>query len=161
MSQLVVFEINHHQLALKVQNVVEIIRAVAVTLIPETRLPFVGVINYRGQILPVLQVAALLNLVSDLPEVNSQMIVVNDSASSRSLCLAVDQVIGFTHADQLLPLAQVGKLTAQAGLTPELAGVGSALLPVLSLAALLEQFDSSLQITELLQQPEQLTFSEN
>lgn len=124
------------------QNVLEIIQAVAVTKLVDSSAPFVGVINYRGATLSV----ARLNPGSQ-PGLLEHMMLVR-KGKLEPICLVVDRVLNFTTADQILTLAEVNKAGFQnLSLNSELARVGSELIPLLNIEALVSQMEQ-LQVQE-------------
>lgn len=135
MFHLIIFEVGSRQLAIKAENVIEIIRAVEVTAIPHAELPFVGVINYRGQVVPVVRVSYLLGLNPALPSLNEHMIIVSRDEPAQ-LCLVVDQVVAFAATNQIQPLADFDNYSALTRLRPTLAKLDTALVPVLTLETL-------------------------
>ncbi|NWJ95246.1 MAG: chemotaxis protein CheW [Chloroflexi bacterium] len=137
MQHLIVFEVGSQQLALKAEIVVEIIRAVEVTLLPDLELPFMGVINYRGSVVSVIRVGSLLGFKVVAPTVNEQMIIVGDSAGSSQICLLVDQVVAFAVADEIQSLAELGSAGIQTRFTTELAKLNTSLLPIFAVDSLL------------------------
>jgi chemotaxis signal transduction protein len=140
MQHLILFEIGSRQLALKAEIVVEIIRAVEVTLLPELEPPFIGVINYRTNVVPVVRVGYLLGFNAVAPTVNEQMIIVGNTAGSNQVCLLVDQVVAFTTADEIQPLTELGSAILQTRFTSELAKINTCLLPILAVDSLFAAF---------------------
>lgn len=68
-QQLVVFQLNDQQYALPIQDTQEIIRMTSVTRVPNTRYYMEGIINLRGNIVPVINLSKRLDLpVSDYGE---------------------------------------------------------------------------------------------
>lgn len=61
-GQLVIFQLNDQQYALPIHQVQEIVKMTAITRVPNTR-PYVeGIINLRGNIIPVINMNRRLNL---------------------------------------------------------------------------------------------------
>jgi len=61
-GQLVIFQLNDQQYALPIHQIQEIVKMTAITRVPNTR-PYVeGIINLRGNIIPVINMNRRLNL---------------------------------------------------------------------------------------------------
>jgi len=134
MLDLIIFEVEKRSLSVLAAEVIEIVRVVAVTELAGCEAPFVGVINYRGTVVPV----ARLNPDTS-PRPSDHMLIMGQD-SYASMCLVVDRVLAFTTADEVLALTDVNKGGFQSlKLTPELARVGNTLVPLLKLEVLLAQ----------------------
>jgi chemotaxis signal transduction protein len=157
MQQLIVFEVGQHQFAFKASAVVEIIRAVEVTALPRPNPPFIGVINYRGTVVPVVRMSDLFGLNSRVTQINEQMIIASDSTLPL-VCLIVDQVIAFASAELLQPASEAGQIQPQRTITAELARLETRLVPIINLPTLLSGTHSVIRTDTL---PEASQFNEN
>ncbi|HEX2909283.1 MAG TPA: chemotaxis protein CheW [Chloroflexia bacterium] len=137
-QQLVIFEMSSKQMALKASVVMEIVRAVEFTSLPELPTPLMGVVNYRGKLVPVAQMSRLLNLEESLPLVNQHFIIVG-SEDQPKVCLLVDKVTAFISPDEIQTIGHQESGNCSITLTPELARVGSSVIPVLAIEGLLNE----------------------
>ena len=97
LQSLVLFRINDQRFALPLKSVERIIRAAAVTSVPETP-PFVlGLINVNGQLVPVISLRRCLGLADHeiLPE--DQFVLAR--TSKMTMALVVDEVQGLSELD--------------------------------------------------------------
>jgi chemotaxis signal transduction protein len=114
MLDLIIFEVDKRSLSVLAAEVIEIVRVVAVTELAGCEAPFVGVINYRGTVVPV----ARLNPDTS-PRPSDHMLIMGKDGDA-SICLVVDRVLAFTTADEILALVEVNKGGFQSlKLTPE------------------------------------------
>ena len=89
--QVVVFKTNEEEFALEILQVKEIVRMTLITPVPKTP-PFIeGIINLRGQILTVIDLAKRLNL-ETLPRTDKSRIIVV-ALDDFSIGLIVDEVV--------------------------------------------------------------------
>jgi len=90
-QQLVVFQLNDQQYALPIQDTQEIIRMTSVTRVPNTRYYVEGIINLRGNIVPVINLSKRLDLpTSDYGE-TTRIIVVE--SGGQKVGMIVDNVL--------------------------------------------------------------------
>jgi len=136
MLSLILFEVGSQNLAIKAEFITEIIRAVTVTPLPELPLPYSGIINYRGRVVPVVRLGDLPGFKSYGSALTEYMIII-DSGSPTGICLVVDQVKAFKTVEALQPLTDLESLGYQSRLTPEIVKLETGLVPVLEVAALL------------------------
>ena len=110
--QLLAFELSARQLALPVELLETIVWAVAITPLPQAP-PFVeGVINLRGQVVPVIDLRRRFGLAPVPVSLDQRFVVVR--TSRRPLALRVDHVhslvsvspAAIESADRLLPGAK-------------------------------------------------------
>lgn len=88
----VVFSLDGRELAVRGEDVVEVIRMVAITPIPEADPWLRGVINIRGRIAPVIDLRSRLSLSSREPGLDTPIVVVDVGA--RRVGLLVDAMVG-------------------------------------------------------------------
>ena len=87
---MVVFELDGREFALPLREVVEILRMVAITPVPEVPRWVVGVINLRGRVIPVIDLRRRLGIEPAEPGLNTPILVVEQGA--RKLGLIADAV---------------------------------------------------------------------
>ncbi|MEM4576410.1 MAG: chemotaxis protein CheW [Candidatus Nezhaarchaeales archaeon] len=109
--RVVTFKLGNEQYGISVQNVREIIKAKSYTKIPNAPPYFEGVINLRGQILPVINLKKLLkgdtsstnfseNNRDDKSRDPQQARIIIAELDEESFGLLVDQVIGVMQIDK-------------------------------------------------------------
>lgn len=95
--------------ALSLSVVERIIRAVAVTPLPQAHAPILGVVNVQGRVIPVASMRSLCGLPEREIGINDQFIIANTARCT--MALVVDSVIGVISrgeydviaANQVLP----------------------------------------------------------
>jgi purine-binding chemotaxis protein CheW len=92
LHQWVVFRVVSREYALRLEHVVEVLRMVALTPIPEAPAWLSGLINLRGHVIPVIDVRARLGLSPQTPGLNTPIVVVKTD-DSREVGLIVDEVV--------------------------------------------------------------------
>ena len=70
------FRLLKEDFAFPIQDVREVVQMTAVTPVPQAPSAIVGMVDARGEIVPVVNLRALLGLSSAPPEVNARLIVV-------------------------------------------------------------------------------------
>lgn len=88
----VVFKLNESRFALPLGIVERVERAVAVTLLPQAPAIVMGIINYKGAVLPVIDIRARFRLPVRPVELSDQFIILN--TLKRRISLIVEDVIG-------------------------------------------------------------------
>ena len=91
LTQLVVFQLYEHEYALPAGRVVEVLRMVALTPVPEAPPWLPGVLNLRGVVIPVVDLRARLGMPAAAYALNTPIIVVN--GCNRRLGLIADAMI--------------------------------------------------------------------
>lgn len=91
LTQLVVFQLHEHEYALPAGRVVEVLRMVALTPVPEAPPWLPGVLNLRGVVIPVVDLRARLGMPAAAYSLNTPIIVVN--GCNRRLGLIADAMI--------------------------------------------------------------------
>lgn len=89
-DQVVVFELDGQRYALRLHEVERVIRAVAVTPVPETSSFILGLINLAGRLLPVVSLRCGLGLPDRPVRPDDQFVITR--TSRLTLALVVDQV---------------------------------------------------------------------
>jgi purine-binding chemotaxis protein CheW len=89
--QVVVFELGHEEYAVPIEQVREVVKVPKITLVPNGQAFVVGVMNLRGQIVPVIDLEKLFELPAT-SQATAQHIVVSEDASHILFGVQVDQV---------------------------------------------------------------------
>jgi len=92
-----VFELGDKAFALPLEAVRRVVHAVYVTLLPKTPEIVCGIINYKGEILPVIDISKRFLLSTREIEPDRHFIIVN--AKNKSYCLLGDDLIGVTQIE--------------------------------------------------------------
>jgi len=90
-ATLVVFSLDDAEYALPLRKIVEGLRMVAITPIPELPDSVHGVINLRGRVIPILNLRRRLGLTSIPIDIHNPILVADDNG--RLVGLVVDEVI--------------------------------------------------------------------
>ena len=129
-TQLVTFRLDDQEYALPIANVVQVVRIVAITPMPEVSKIVKGVINVRGKVIPVIDVRRRFNLPAKSHDLNTQLLIAQ--MDSRMMALIVDVVSEVLTmpagnieppseiAPQMERLSAVGKLGDRLLLMPDL-----------------------------------------
>lgn len=107
--QLVVFKIGNEEFAVEINQVREIVRVVPITVVPRAPSFIEGVVNLRGQILAVIDLAKKLELTVSERSDKSRIVVVEIEDNTAGMI--VDEVTEVLR----IPVANIDK-------TPELIG---------------------------------------
>jgi purine-binding chemotaxis protein CheW len=91
MATLIVFSLDDAEYALNVEKIVEGLRMVAITPIPESPDSVCGVINLRGRVIPILDLRRRLGLTPRPFDLRSPILVADDQ--DRFVGLVVDEVV--------------------------------------------------------------------
>ena len=89
-KQVVTFCLDEQEYALDVANVVEVVRMVAITKSSQAAGAFVGMINLRGLVIPVLNLRQCLGLPDKAISLDDQLLIVQ--VGERNAALIVDSV---------------------------------------------------------------------
>ncbi|MFZ5632905.1 MAG: chemotaxis protein CheW [Bacillota bacterium] len=107
-EQLVIFQLNDQQYALPIQETQEIIRMSNITRVPNTRHYVEGIINLRGNIVPVINLNKRLNLpVSEYNE-DTRIIVVEHEGQKVGMIVDIVLEVGRFSNDEIEPPAVAG-----------------------------------------------------
>jgi purine-binding chemotaxis protein CheW len=99
-EQVVVLHVKSGEYAVPIQRVQEIVRVPAITRVPRTAGDVEGVINLRGHVLPVVDLAARLGLGSAVRDKQSRVVVVQRATDSVGLLVdGVSEVLRLTSED--------------------------------------------------------------
>lgn len=91
-AQLLVFGLDERRYALRLDTVERVVRAVAVTPLPDAPEIVLGIINVQGRIIPVIDMRRCFHLPEREIWTSDQFIV--SSTASRTFALAADTVLG-------------------------------------------------------------------
>lgn len=92
MKHFIVFNLEDKQFALPLDPVDRVVRAVEITVLPEVPTIVRGIINYKGTVLPVIDIRSRFHLPGREIRLNDQFIIVR--TAKRSIALLVDTVTG-------------------------------------------------------------------
>jgi purine-binding chemotaxis protein CheW len=98
MAEMLVFEVAGQAYALPTADVRELVRAVAITPLPDAPGAIEGIVNVRGRVLPVLDIRARLRLPAKPLELSDHFIVA--AAGSRGVILRVDRASHIALVDE-------------------------------------------------------------
>jgi purine-binding chemotaxis protein CheW len=96
--EVLVFEVGDQRYGLPTADVRELVRAVAITPLPDAPAVIEGVVNVRGRVLPVLDVRARFRLPAKPLDPSDHFIVA--SAGPRGVILRVDRATHLTLVDE-------------------------------------------------------------
>jgi purine-binding chemotaxis protein CheW len=96
--EIVLFSLDEPRYAVAASHVIRVVRAVEVTPLPKAPDTIMGVINFHGEILPVIDIRRLFRLPSRDIRLEDQFIIVR--TSHRRAVIVVDSVIGVHLLDQ-------------------------------------------------------------
>jgi len=107
-GQLVIFQLNDQQYALPIHQIQEIVKMTAITRVPNTRSYVEGIINLRGNIIPVINLNRRLNLPVSSYDDATRIIVVE--LKGQKVGIIVDNVteVGRYAENEVEPPAVVG-----------------------------------------------------
>ena len=94
-AEVVIFDLEDQRYAIPTATVVEIVRAVTVTRLPKAPLIVMGVIDFRGTIIPVLNIRERFLRSSKEVELQDHFIIA--WAGDRMAALQVDRAVAFTR----------------------------------------------------------------
>lgn len=95
--EVLVFEVGGQRYGLPIVDVRELVRAVAITPLPDAPVVIEGVVNVRGRVLPVLDVRARFRLPAKPLDPSDHFIVA--SAGPRGVILRVDRATHLAFVD--------------------------------------------------------------
>jgi purine-binding chemotaxis protein CheW len=96
MRTLVVFSLDERQIALAVDTVERVVRVVEITPLPKAPAIVVGVTNFQGRIIPVLNIRSRFQLPQRALQLSDHLIIA--TAGERVVALLVDNVTGVVEA---------------------------------------------------------------
>jgi len=138
-QMLVLFRLEGQRYALRLDAVDRVIRAVAVTPVPETLGFVLGLVNLAGQLLPVISLRACLGMPDRPIRPEDQFVVA--STSRLTLALVVDEVEGLSWVDAALTVAAENALPGDKSRIDRLAKIDGDIIPVYDLEHLFSHED--------------------
>jgi purine-binding chemotaxis protein CheW len=135
-KQILVLEMAGAEYGFPADTVKEIVRLVEITPVPESPGFLKGVIDYRGDIAVVIDLAARLNLGEAASGLSTQIIIVN--VSDHLVGLVVDQVLDIISVDKTEILAARDELPLSEDLVTGAYEDGERLLVLLDLTKILD-----------------------
>ncbi len=117
LSHVLVFKADSREYALPVRDVVEVVRMVVITPLPEAPSWVDGVLNFRGRVIPVLNLRARLGIPRREPDLSTPIVITE--AKSGLFGLVADELV------EVLPLStdQVDTPTAENAATQAVASM--------------------------------------
>lgn len=111
-NQIVIFTLDEPRCALYLSAVERVVRVVEITLLPKAPEIVMGIINFQGRVIPVIDVRKRFRLPAREMHLDDQFIIAR--ASRRTVALAVDSVSGaheledggIESVEQSLPFAE-------------------------------------------------------
>lgn len=97
-DRLVVFALGDQRYGLPLSAVERIVRAVAVTFLPQAPDIVLGVVNVQGQVIPVINLRRRFRLAEHEIALSDQMVIAH--TARRPVALVVDAVIGVLEYDE-------------------------------------------------------------
>ena len=97
MDQIVTFSLDHRLYALPLNSVVRVIHALYISSLPKAPAIICGIINVKGQIIPVVDIRVRFGLVSREIDRDDQLIIAN--TGKRTIALVVDEVNEILEVD--------------------------------------------------------------
>lgn len=136
--QIIIFKLSDEEFGVDINEVREIIRVEQITKIPNTASYIKGVINLRGGIIVVLDLAMKLNLPAKKSDKNSRIIIIE--INNNTVGMIVDYATEVIRIDtsQIEPAPAIIKQKIDAEYIEGVGVLGERLLILLDLAKLLE-----------------------
>ncbi len=99
-NQFVVFKVGIEEYAIPILKVNEIIRlkGITITEVPNTQKYVLGIINLRGEVIPIIDLRMKFNMPQKEMDDNNRIIIVN--IEDKSIGLMVDSVSEVVHIEQ-------------------------------------------------------------
>lgn len=94
---ILVFALEEPRFALLLSTVERVIQAVEITQLPQKQPFILGVINFHGQVIPVLDIRSCFGMLAHEIQLNDQFILAH--TSNRLIALVADTVIGVLEID--------------------------------------------------------------
>jgi purine-binding chemotaxis protein CheW len=116
-AQWLVFRLQGHDYALSIGEVIEVLRMVALTPMPESPAWLAGVVNLRGRIIPVIDLRRRLGLPSEAPGLSTPIIVTQTGGRPVGLIAdSVSEVLALSADTMEQPDALTGNSRAVAAM---------------------------------------------
>jgi purine-binding chemotaxis protein CheW len=138
-QMLVLLRLEGQRYALRLEAVDRVIRAVAVTPVPETMGFVLGLVNLAGQLLPVISLRACLGMPDRPIRPEDQFVIAG--TSRLTLALVVDEVEGLSWIDGALTVAVENALPGEKSRIDRLAKIDGDIIPIYDLEHLFSHED--------------------
>jgi purine-binding chemotaxis protein CheW len=132
-AQLLIFKLNDQEYALPIADVVQVVRIVAITPMPEAPDIVRGVINLRGKVIPVIDTRRRFGLPARSYDLNTQLLIAQSDGHMMALIVdVVSEVLTMPSSNieppsaigpQMEDLSAVGKLGDRLLLIPDLSKI--------------------------------------
>lgn len=131
--QFVIFRLDTREYAIPIEQTIEVLRMVALTPLPEAPAWLPGMMNLRGQVIPVIDVRVRLGLRAQAPSLNTAIIVA--CVGEQIVGLIVDDIV---EIRPFLPAALMspGTLLGAAQAVAQVAQIGARLIIILNMSIL-------------------------
>ena len=117
--RILLFTIDDQRYGVPAETIVEIVRAVAITLLPSAPAVIEGLIDLRGSVVPVFDLRRRFRLPARELSPNDQFVIVR--AGTRTAALHVDRAVDIMDVDD----AAIGSLSGQLHQADYVAGVAA------------------------------------
>ncbi len=109
---MLVFMLEDKTFALPLENVDRVVRVVEFTRLPQAPSIVLGVINYKGTVLPVIDIRGRFHLPQRAPRLEDQLVIAH--TAQKTIALLAENVVGDieTPLSQLVPPGQIVEGTA-------------------------------------------------
>ncbi|MDH8679003.1 chemotaxis protein CheW [Fusibacter bizertensis] len=111
-ERFVVFGINDLKYAISINLVNEITNACKISPIPNNSQIIEGVVNLRGDVIPVINLRKSLNIHQTFPQ-DHQIIIVNSEYGNYGLIIDVAHDVKTFQKDQISPISEVGLINTE------------------------------------------------
>lgn len=133
---IVLFNLDEQHYALNLSTVERVIPIVEITSLPKTPEIVMGVINFHGEVIQVVNIRALFNLPVHEIELDEQLIIAR--VSKQLIALVVDSVLGI-HKLEYCQIATNENTLSRADYLSGIAKVGNDIVMVLDEQKILEE----------------------
>jgi len=138
--EVLLFELNQQRYALPLSGVLELTRACAVQALPSAPMPVLGVLNLRGQVVPVIDLRRRLALPDTALDPNDYFVFAR--VGPRLVGLRVDRLLGIQELDAT-PTADPPHLPATLAYVSGVAAVADGVILIYDLDQFLSGAESA------------------
>jgi purine-binding chemotaxis protein CheW len=107
-AQLLTFKLDDQEYALPMANVVQVVRIVAITPMPEAPDIVKGVINIRGKVIPVIDTRRRFGLPARPYDLNTQLLIARNEGYMMALIVDVVSEVLTIPASSIEPPSEIG-----------------------------------------------------
>jgi len=107
-AQLLTFKLDDQEYALPIANVVQVVRIVAITPMPEAPDIVRGVINIRGKVIPVIDTRRRFGLPARFYDLNTQLLIAQSDGYMMALIVDVVSEVLTMPASSIEPPSEIG-----------------------------------------------------